>query len=67
MTSIWVADHGWVYLNAMIDCCTREIVGWELSLRCRAVEALAVIEAAATEQTILPGTLTLALQSGGLS
>lgn len=55
MTSIWVADHGWVYLNAMIDCCTREIVGWELSLRCRAVEALAVIEAAATEQTILPG------------
>ena len=29
MTSIWVAEHGWVYLNAMIDCCTREIVGWE--------------------------------------
>ena len=29
MTSIWVAEHGWTYLNAIIDCCTREIVGWE--------------------------------------
>ena len=44
MTSVWVAEHGWVYLNAIIDCCTREIVGWQLSLRCRAVEAIAVIE-----------------------
>jgi putative transposase len=25
MTSIWVAEHGWCYLNAAIDCCTREI------------------------------------------
>ena len=25
MTSIWVAEHGWTYLNAIIDCCTREI------------------------------------------
>ena len=39
MTSIWVAEHGWCYLNAMIDCCTREIVAWQLSLRCRADEA----------------------------
>ena len=31
MTSVWVAEHGWVYLNAIIDRCTREIVGWELS------------------------------------
>jgi transposase InsO family protein len=23
MTSVWVAEHGWVYLNAIIDCCTR--------------------------------------------
>jgi putative transposase len=29
MTSIWVAEHGWVYLNAIIDCCTRDIVGWD--------------------------------------
>ena len=30
MTSVWVAEHGWVYLNAAIDCCTREITGWAL-------------------------------------
>jgi putative transposase len=64
MTSIWVAEHGWVYLNAIIDCCTREIVGWELSLRCRAVEAIAVIETAVREQGILPGTLTLGTDNG---
>jgi len=40
MTSIWVAEHGWTYLMAMIDCLTREITGWELSLRCRADEAI---------------------------
>jgi putative transposase len=64
MTSVWVAEHGWVYLNAIIDCCTREIVGWELSLRCRAVEAIAVIETALREQAILPGTLTLGTDNG---
>ncbi len=64
MTSIWVAEHGWVYLNAIIDCCTREIVGWELSLRCRAVEAITVIERAVAEQCILPGTLTLGTDNG---
>jgi putative transposase len=55
MTSVWVAEHGWVYLNAIIDCCTREIVGWELSLRCRAKEAITVIEGAVAEQGILRG------------
>ena len=64
MTSIWVAEHGWVYHNAIIDCCTREIVGWELSLRCRAVEAITVIETAVREQGILPGTLTLGTDNG---
>ena len=64
MTSIWVAEHGWVYLNAIIDCCTREIVGWQLSLRCRAKEAIAVIETAVRDQGILPGTLTLGSDNG---
>lgn len=64
MTSIWVAEHGWVYLNAIIDCCTREIVAWELSLRCRAQEAITVIERAVAEQSILPGTLTLGTDNG---
>jgi putative transposase len=43
---------------------TREIVGWQLSLRCRAVEAIAVIEQAVLEQAILPGTLTLGTDNG---
>jgi putative transposase len=30
MTSVWVAEHGWCYLHAAIDCCTREITGWAL-------------------------------------
>jgi putative transposase len=64
MTSIWVAEHGWVYLNAIIDCCTREIVGWDLSLRCRAKEAISVIETAVAEQTIQSGTLTLGTDNG---
>jgi putative transposase len=64
MTSIWVAEHGWVYLNAIIDCCTREIVGWEVSLRCRAKEAICVIERAVAEQGILPETLTLGTDNG---
>jgi transposase InsO family protein len=33
MTSVWVAEHGWVYLMAAIDCCTREIVAWHLETR----------------------------------
>jgi putative transposase len=64
MTSVWVAEHGWVYLNAIIDCCTREIVGWQLSLRCRAAEAITVIEHAVLEQGIAPGTLTLGTDNG---
>ena len=64
MTSIWVAEHGWVYLNAIIDCCTREIVGWEVSLRCRAQEAITVIQRAVVDQGIAPGTLTLGTDNG---
>jgi len=26
MSSVWDAEHGWTYLMAIIDCCTREIV-----------------------------------------
>ena len=64
MTSIWVAEHGWCYLNAIIDCCSREIVGWSLELRCRAAEATAVIKQAVDEQRISPGTLTLGTDNG---
>jgi len=58
MTSVWVAEHGWVYLMAAIDCCTREIVAWHLETRCRAKEAIGLIERAATDVTLLRGDRT---------
>jgi putative transposase len=64
MTSVWVAEHGWCYLNAIIDCCTREIVAWQLSLRCRADEAIAVVEHAVAVHGIEPGELTLGSDNG---
>src|SRR4051794_11543391 len=64
MTSVWVAEHGWTYLNAAIDCCTREITGWSLDVRCRAPEAIAVIDNAALERGLAPGTLTLGTDNG---
>jgi len=59
MTSVWVAEHGWCYLNAAIDCCTREIVGWALAVRCRAPEAIAVLDRAIAERGIGASRLTL--------
>jgi putative transposase len=56
MTSICVVEHGWCYLNAIIDCCTREIVGWSLELRCRAAEAIAVVARAAVVHAIEPAS-----------
>src|SRR5262249_58019946 len=64
MTSIWVAEHGWTYLMAIIDCCSREIVAWHLELRCRAYEAIALIERAAAVHAIEPGELTLGGDNG---
>jgi len=64
MTSIWVAEHGWCYLNAIVDCCTREIAGWELTLRCRADEAIAVVDQAVARYGIQPGELTLGTDNG---
>lgn len=64
MASVWVAEHGWCYLMAAIDCLTREIVGWHIELRCRAVEAIALVEQAAKAQGIEPGQLTLGTDNG---
>jgi putative transposase len=63
-SSVWVAEHGWCYLNAAIDCCTREITGWALDVRCRAVEAAAVVDAAVAARAIRPGELTLGTDNG---
>ena len=50
MTKIWAgAAVGWAYLVSVIDCCTREIVGWNLSNRCRTEDALAAVEQAVLE------------------
>jgi putative transposase len=64
MTSVWVAEHGWCYLNAAIDCCTREIAGWALDVRCRAAEATAVVDAALAARGPTAGTLTLGTDNG---
>ena len=54
MTKVWAGPSvGWAYLVSVIDCCTREIVGWDLSLRCRTEEALAALNRAVLEA--LPG------------
>ena len=51
MTKIWAGPAvGWAYLVCVIDCCTREIVGWNLSHRCRTEEALDVVEQAVLER-----------------
>jgi putative transposase len=68
MTKIWAGPAvGWGYLVSVIDCCTREIVGWNLSHRCRTEEALAAVEQAVLER--LPAgsresTLTLTTDNG---
>jgi putative transposase len=64
MTSIWVAEQGWCYLNTIIDCCTREITGWALDIRCRAQEAKTVIDTAVNDRLIDPGQLTLGTDNG---
>ncbi len=51
MTKIWAGPAlGWAYLVCVIDCCTREIVGWNLSHRCRTEDALRALEEAVLER-----------------
>jgi putative transposase len=64
MTKVWTAQHGWVYLHAVVDCCTREIAGWSVDLRCRDDESIAVIEAAVLSRRVEPGGLTLGSDNG---
>lgn len=49
---------------AIIDCCTREIVAWQLELRCRAIEAEQLILRAAAAYAIQEGELTLGSDNG---
>ena len=64
MTSVWVAEPGWCYVNAAIDCCTGEIVGWSLELRCRSEAAPALVDTAVAAGGIEPAALTLGTDNG---
>ena len=64
MTSVWVAEHGWCYLNAAIDCCTREIPAWAIDVRCRKEEALAILERGVEAHDIESGQLVLGTDNG---
>jgi len=51
MTKIWAGPAvGWACLVCVIDCCTREIVGWNLSHRCRTEDALRAVEQAVLQR-----------------
>ena len=46
MTSFQLSDLRPLFLILVIDCCTREIVGWSLDRRCRASEWIAALRMA---------------------
>lgn len=47
---------GWADLVDIMDCCNdccnRDIVGWDTTLRCRTLEAIAAVERAVLEQMV---------------
>jgi putative transposase len=48
---IWAGPAvGWAYLVCVIDCCTREIVGWHLSHRRRTEDAFRAVEQAVLQR-----------------
>jgi putative transposase len=62
-TSAWVAEHGWTSLNAIIDCCTSEIVGWSLELRCHVEEAIELADHALAARGIDSAVSTMVFSS----
>lgn len=56
LTHIYCGDDGWGHLTAVIDCCDRELIGYEFALRGRSKEAVRAIETACIERfgTIYP-------------
>ena len=63
MTKLWVAQHDWTYLHAIIDCCTREITVWTLDLRARTKEAVACLDHALAQRAIARSAPTTARNS----
>ena len=69
LTHIYCGDDGWGHLTAVIDCCDREIIGYEFALRGRAKEAVRAIESACIERfgTIYPkGNIPMLRSDNGL-
>lgn len=64
MTKVWTAAHGWVYLHVIVDCCTREVVGWTVDVRTRSEEAIACVEGALLGRDVRPGVLVLGTDNG---
>ena len=50
MTSFQLSDLTPLFLEVVIDCCTRKIVGWSLDRRCRAKEWVAALRMALDAQ-----------------
>ena len=65
MTKIWVNGTGWMHLFAVIDCWTREIVGWCFSMFASAKEAIKALEMAVESHfpNGIPNGLGLTLNS----
>lgn len=53
MTSFKLSDMTTLYLEIVIDCCTRKIVGWNLDRRCRAKEWIAAVRTALENQGLI--------------
>jgi putative transposase len=53
MTSFQLSDLTPLFLVTVIDCCTREIVGWTLDRRCRASEWTAAVRMALESRSLM--------------
>jgi putative transposase len=53
MTSVQLSDLTPLFLVTVIDCCTREIVGWTLDRRCRAKEWTAAVRMALESRALM--------------
>ncbi len=65
LTHVNCGVDGWAHLVAVIDCCDRELIGWEFALRGRAKEAECAIEEACIKRfgTLRPLGATPVLRS----
>jgi len=61
MTSFQLSDLTPLFLVVVIDCCTREIVGWTLDRRCRAGEWVAAVRMALESRGLVSKAVCLDL------